>query len=396
MKSAQEQLELLRRGTTAITPLDEFTKKLEKKTPLTIKLGADPTAPDLHLGHTVVLSKLRQFQDLGHNVVFLIGDYTARIGDPTGKSKTRPPLTEEEISQNASTYIDQVSRILDPKKTRIAYNSEWLSELNFADILKLCARVTVARLVEREDFKTRLEQQRPLSLHELLYPLMQGYDSVALTADIELGGTDQTFNLLMGRHLQEHYDQEPQVIMTFPLLEGLDGVQKMSKSLGNHIGLTETATVAFGKLMSLSDALILRYAQLLLYVSENDCKDITEQIKAEKLHPMDVKKDFAQQIIARFWSTQDAESARKSFEQVFQKRDYSQAPELEVASSLWIVDLLRQANAVSSSSEARRLIEAGAVSIDGEKISDFNATLEIKTGTILKVGKKLMFSLITK
>jgi tyrosyl-tRNA synthetase len=225
---------------------------------------------------------------------------------------------------------------------------------------------------------------------------MQGYDSVALTADIELGGTDQTFNLLMGRHLQEHYDQEPQVIMTFPLLEGLDGVQKMSKSLGNHIGLTEPATVAFGKLMSLSDALILRYAQLLLYVSENDCKDITEQIKAEKLHPMDVKKDFAQQIIARFWSTQDAESARKSFEQVFQKRDYSQAPELEVASSLWIVDLLRQANAVSSSSEARRLIEAGAVSIDGEKISDFNATLEIKTGTILKVGKKLMFSLITK
>jgi tyrosyl-tRNA synthetase len=393
--SVQQALEILKSGTSSIIPLDDFVKKLSKNKPLNIKLGMDPTAPDLHLGHAVVLCKLRQFQDLGHKVTFLIGDYTTLIGDPTGRSKTRPPLTPAEIESNAKTYFQQVTKILDPEKTIVRYNAEWLAKLTFADLIKLCAKVTVAQIIEREDFSKRLAEKTPISMHELLYPLMQGYDSVALEADVELGGTDQTFNLLMGRHLQEHYGQEPQCILTMPLLEGLDGVQKMSKSYGNYVGLWETPETAYGKLMSVSDTLMWRYLLLLGSKTEAEIAAMQAEVATGASHPMNVKKGMAHLLVSRFWSATDAIKAQAQFESLFQKQDYSAATPVDCSSlmdkEVWIVDLLKHLNAVASSSDAKRLIEAKAVDVDEQTVTDFKAMIALKKDMIIKVGKHKIY-----
>lgn len=388
-------LERIIEGTELVINQEELAKRLAQGKALKIKLGADPTAPDLHLGHAVVLSKLKDFQDLGHEVIFLIGDFTAKIGDPTGKSKTRPPLTAEQIAQNTATYFEQVSKILDPALVKIRFNSDLLGHLSAQQIIELCAKVTVARLIEREDFKNRIEKQQPISFHELLYPLFQGYDSVALNADVEIGGTDQTFNLLMGRELQHQYGQEPQIVITMPLLEGLDGVAKMSKSLGNYIGLTEPAAQAYGKLMSISDTLMWRYFSILLRKDKQEISSMQERIAAGTAHPMALKKEMAHAIIAKFWSSVDADSAQEQFEAVFQKKDYSQATPItvpkETANPLWIVDFLKLIGAVQTSSEARRLLDAGAVHIDDNKITDFKAHITWKSGMHVKVGKHRIY-----
>lgn len=384
-------LQQLEAGTETIIPHEEFLKKLASDKKLRIKLGMDPTAPDLHLGHAVVLSKLKQFQDLGHDVIFLIGDFTARIGDPSGRSKTRPPLTEEQILKNTQTYFEQVSKILDPTKVTVRYNSEWLDALTAREFVALCGKVTLARLIEREDFAQRISQHAPIGFHELLYPLFQGYDSVALHADVELGGSDQTFNLLMGRYLQEHYNQEPQVIITLPILEGLDGVAKMSKSLGNAIGLTEPADQAYGKLMSISDALMWRYYVVLLHKTEHEISSMKKDVESGSAHPMDLKKLMAHNIIARFWSKTEAHEAQTKFEELFQKKDYSHATEVDCSQFLgkesWIIDILKYLDAIKSSSDGRRLLEAGAVSIDDLKITEFKALVTLSSGQLIKVGK---------
>lgn len=391
----KQQLEIIKSSTSAVIPEAELLKKLEKGIPLRIKLGMDPTAPDLHLGHAVVLSKMKQLQDLGHDVIFLIGDFTARIGDPTGKSKTRPPLTEQEIEKNTRTYFEQVSKILDPKKLTVVYNSEWLNALSIKEMTQLCGKVTLARLIEREDFANRMAQNVSIGFHELLYPLFQGYDSVALKADIELGGTDQTFNLLMGRYLQEQYGQEPQAVVTTPLLEGLDGGPKMSKSLGNAIGLTEPADQVFGKLMSISDELMWHYMHILLYVSQDDIARMKKEIAAGKLHPMDAKKQMARDIVTRFWSLPEAVSAQQQFEALFQKKDYTHADEVALANhnEIWIVDLLKELKAIGSSSEAKRLIESGSVHVDGNAVSEFKAMIKPTSGMIIKVGKHRIYKI---
>jgi len=407
LTNIDEIIKNLKNGTIQVTPELDLKKKLEKNRPLIIKLGADPTAPDLHLGHAVVLSKMRQFQDLGHEVIFLIGDYTARIGDPTGRSKTRPPLTEEEIKKNAQTYFEQVGKILDPKKTKIRFNSEWLSLLSFADVLKLAGSVTLAQLIEREDFQKRLHDNVSIGFHEMLYPLMQGYDSVALDADVELGGGDQTFNLFMGRTLQEHFGKEPQVIMTMPLLEGLDGVHKMSKSLGNYIGLWEAPEQAYGKLMSISDILMWRYYNLLLTKSQEEIQTMQDGVKNETLHPMTLKKAMAHGIIKRFWSETEAIHAQAHFEALFQKNDFSKATEItlpeNLANPIWIVDLMKTVGAVQSSSDAKRLLESKAVHIfeineatqetTQTTIEDFKATITLKPNMILKIGKHKIYKI---
>lgn len=387
----------LAKNTVQVLPEGELEKKLESGKKLKIKLGMDPTSPDLHLGHAVVLSKLREFQDAGHDVIFLIGDFTARIGDPTGRSKTRPPLTEEEIKRNTQTYFDQVSKILDPKKITVRYNSELLDPLTSKDMVQLCAKVTLARLTEREDFKNRIETNQPIGFHELLYPLFQGYDSVALKADVELGGTDQTFNLLMGRYLQEQYGQPAQVVMTMPILEGLDGQQKMSKSLGNTIGLTESADQAFGKLMSISDVLMWRYMRILLNKDQQEMSSWEARVAGGSTHPMELKKTMARDIVAKFWSPAEADAAFKQFEAVFQKKDYSQAQEIDLgnlANPILIIDLLRALDAVKTSSEARRLIEGNAVRIDDEVITEFKAEIKWKSGMTIKVGKHRIYKVM--
>lgn len=386
-----------KRGTAQIVPEQEFEKKLASKKRLKIKLGADPTAPGLHLGHAVVLGKMREFQDAGHEVIFLIGDFTSKIGDPSGKSKTRPPLTDAQIQQNMKTYFDQVGKILDPQKLTVRYNSEWLAPLDMADIIKLASKITVAQLIEREDFKNRLANKQPISFHELLYPILQGYDSVALHADVELGGTDQTFNLLMGRVLQEAHGQEPQVVITTPLLEGLDGVQKMSKSLNNAISLNESADQAFGKLMSISDKLMWRYFELLLGKTKEELSQMEERVAAGNLHPMELKKEMARQIVAKYWSAQEADKAFESFEAVFQKKDYSKAQQVvlpkDTANPIWIVEFLKIIGAIKTSSEAKRIIESGGVEVDGESIQDFKAEISWQSGTTIKVGKHRIYTI---
>ncbi len=395
MEDPKKQLEILKNGAIQVIPEQEFIKKLARNKPLKIKLGMDPTSPDLHLGHAVVLSKMKQFQDLGHEVIFLIGDFTARIGDPTGRSKTRPPLSHEDIAHNTKTYFEQVSKILDPKKVVVRYNSEWLDALSIKDMLKLCGKVTLARLTEREDFAKRIKEDQPIGFHELLYPLFQGYDSVALQADVELGGTDQTFNLLMGRFLQEHYHQEAQIILTMPLLEGLDGNAKMSKSLGNAIGLAEPADQAFGKLMSMPDSMMWRYFALLLNATPMEISILQEKVAAGTMHPMALKKTMARDIVAKFWSLDEAIKAFESFEAVFQKRDYSKAQEASLPADLsnpvWIVDLLRALSAIASSSQAKRLMESNAVEIDGTVITDFKAHIQWHSGMTIKVGKHKIY-----
>jgi len=390
-------LEIIKSGTVQVTPESDLIKKLARGKKLKIKLGMDPTAPDLHLGHAVVLSKLKQFFDLGHEVIFLIGDYTARVGDPTGKSKTRPPLSEQDIAHNMQTYFVQVGKLLDPKKISIRYNSEWLSKLDFIQLIQLCAKVTVARLIEREDFAKRIKNNEPVSFHELLYPLMQGYDSVALDADVELGGTDQTFNLLMGRFLQEQYGKEPQVILTMPLLVGLDGEQKMSKSLGNAVGLTDPADQAFGKLMSLPDSAVSQYFELLLGYSKPEIAKLEEQVASGSIHPMVLKKDMAHKVVSKFWSAAEADNAQATFEALFQKKDYSKATEVALpagtANPIWIVDLLKTLGAIKSSSDAKRLIESGAVEVDGAAIADFKASVAWQAGMVIKAGKHKIYKI---
>lgn len=386
-----KEFERLKKNTAQVIPEDEFLKKLKSGKRLKIKLGADPTAPDLHLGHVVVLTKLREFQEAGHEVIFLIGDFTAYVGDPTGKSKTRPALTEEEIAKNTTTYFEQVSKILDLKQTTIAFNSSWLDKLSSKDMIRLCAKATLARLTGREDFAQRIKNNQYIGFHELLYPLLQAYDSVELKADVELGGTDQTFNLLFGRFLQEQYGQEPQVIMTVPILEGLDGIEKMSKSLGNYIGLAQPADEVYGKLMSISDKLMWRYMKVLLHNTDDEISLFQERVAAGTTHPMELKKQVAHNIVTAYWSYDEANKAQEKFEALFQKRDYSQAHEIKFPSDspnpLWIVDLLKLLGSVSTTSQAKRLIEDGAVKCDGISITDFKAQIEWVSGMTVKVGK---------
>lgn len=384
-------------GAVQIYSQEEFVTAIKSGKKLKVKLGADPTAADLHLGHAVVLSKLKQFQDLGHEVIFLIGNFTAQIGDPTGRDKTRPPLTAQAIQHNLQSYFDQVGRILDPTKIKIVYNADWLSKLTNTDIVSLLAKVTLARITERDDFEKRIKNNESIGMHELLYPIFQAYDSVELHADVELGGTDQTFNLLMGRFLQEQCGQKGQVAITMPLLIGLDGVHKMSKSLGNYVGLNESANQAFGKLMSISDTLMWHYFLLLLSKTEQQIAAMQKEISSGSLHPMNLKKDMAQAIVGRFWSSEDASIARNQFEALFQNKDYSQAEEVSLPhdceNPIWIVELLKMLGAIKTSSDAKRLIESGAVHIDEVAISDFKATINWQSGMIIKVGKHRIYKI---
>lgn len=395
-------LKKLQSGTQEITPYQQLSDKIASNKKLRIKLGADPTAPDLHLGHAVVLSKLKQFQDLGHEIIFLIGDFTARIGDPTGRSKTRPPLTEDEIKVNTQTYFEQIGRILDSNNITVVYNSTWLDKLSSKEFVKLCAQVTLARITEREDFANRIINKQPVGFHELLYPLFQGYDSVELQADVELGGTDQTFNLLMGRHLQESYGQEAQVTITVPILPGLDGVAKMSKSLGNAIALTESAEQAYGKLMSISDDLMWIYFELLLYKTKSEIEDYKSSVEQNSVHPMNLKKEMAFSIVARFWTESQAQHAQAQFESLFQKKDYSKAEAVDIQNlintNITLLELLKfllatQDSNTLSSSDLRRLISSGAVSVDGKKITDKNYQLIVTSGMHLKVGKHRFYQI---
>lgn len=391
MASVTESMEIIRRGADEILLEEGLIKKLERGEPLRIKAGFDPTAPDLHLGHTVLINKLRQFQDLGHEVMFLIGDFTAMIGDPTGKSATRPPLTREEVLENAKTYEHQVFKILNAEKTSVLFNSSWMGEMSAADMIQLAAKHTVARMLERDDFSKRYKGGQSISVHEFLYPLVQGYDSVAMKADVELGGTDQKFNLLVGRQLQEVYGQEPQVCLTMPILEGLDGVQKMSKSLNNYIGITDSADDMFGKLMSVSDDLMWRYFELLSFRSMDEIGQFQQQVQ-DGVNPRDIKFLLAEELITRFHDSASATQARESFIARFQKGAMpDEMPEvtLEAGSEgLPIANLLKEAGLVNSTSDAFRMIKQGAVKIDGEKVED--KALKVNTGTeaVFQVGKR--------
>lgn len=391
MLSVKEQLERLQAGAVDVLPAGELEKKLEtsakKRRPLRIKLGADPSAPDLHLGHVVVLRKLADFQACGHEVVFLIGDFTGMIGDPTGKSETRKPLTREQVQTNARTYQEQVFKILDPERTTIRFNSEWMDQMKPSDIVKLCAQYTVARILERDDFAKRMRESRPIGIHEFLYPLVQGYDSVALEADVEVGGTDQSFNLLVGRELQKSYGQEPQCILTMPLLEGTDGQQKMSKSLGNAIGIADPPADMFGRLMSISDQLMVRYASLLSV----GMRDLGGRVAAGTVHPMEAKKALARELVACFHGENEAEAAQRFFEQRFQERS-SYDPELvtiDAAGGLPLFALIVRAGFAASNSEARRLVAQRAVRIDEQVAEDPN--IQVAAGDLLlSVGRRRM------
>lgn len=395
MQSASEQLAVIRRGVAEILPEADLVKKLERSVktgkPLKIKLGLDPTAPDIHLGHTVVLRKLKQFQDLGHEITIIIGDFTGRIGDPTGRSITRKQLTDEEVVYNAKTYQEQIFKILDAEKTIVKFNSEWLSKLNFADVIRLSATYTVARMLEREDFKNRYENNQPISVHEFLYPLMQGYDSVQLEADVEFGGTDQTFNLLMGRHLQEHVGQEPQVAITTPIIEGLDGVQKMSKSLGNYIGIDEEPKEMYGKSMSIPDELMERYYTLVTDIPMEEISQLMVDWKSGEKHPRDLKMHLAHTITALYHGKEAADHAQDEFVKVFQKGDLPDEiveKEWPGEGSIQLPNLLVALELLKSTSEARRNIEQGAVKIDMETIKDVKAEIAEKSGMIIQVGKR--------
>jgi tyrosyl-tRNA synthetase len=382
-----ETLAIIQMGTDEILPLEELKKKLEKNKPLRVKLGMDPTAPDLHLGHTVVINKMKQLQDLGHEIIFLIGDFTGMIGDPTGKNVTRKPLTKEDVRENAKTYTDQVFKILDKDKTRIAFNSEWMSKMNSTEMISLASKHTVARMLERDDFSKRYKGGQAISIHEFLYPLVQGYDSVALRADIELGGSDQKFNLLVGRELQKQADMEPQVILTMPILEGLDGVQKMSKSLDNYIGIDEDPDSMFGKIMSISDELMWRYLELLSFESLETIESWKQEVETGE-NPRNIKFRLADEIITRFHDEAQAKKAQQNFIDRFAKNQIpDEMDEFTLPKGIKVANLLKDANLVSSTSEAFRMIKQGAVKIDGEKLSDKDFTPDEGTN-IYQVGKR--------
>ncbi|RKZ84534.1 MAG: tyrosine--tRNA ligase [Gammaproteobacteria bacterium] len=391
MVSVQEALAEIRRGTEEILVESEFIEKLETGRPLRIKAGFDPTAPDLHLGHTVLLNKLKQFQDLGHEILFLIGDFTGMIGDPTGKNITRKPLTSEQVQENAKSYQEQVFKILDPAKTTVVFNSEWMNELSSADMIRLASNHTVARMLERDDFHKRYTCGQSIAIHEFLYPLIQGYDSVVLEADVELGGTDQKFNLLMGRELQKAYGKPQQSILTMPILEGLDGVQKMSKSLNNYIGINDSPKDIFGKIMSISDDLMWRYIDLLSFRTVHEIQQWRDDV-SEGRNPIEIKKDFAEEIVARFHSEQDGRQAREGFENQFKKGqipdDINEVTLTVTDEGLAIANVLKDAGLTVSTSEAYRMIKQGAVKIDGEKVEDRALIIPKGVEHIFQVGKR--------
>lgn len=391
MAAIDETLSIIRRGSEEILVEEELIEKLKSGRPLKVKAGFDPTAPDLHLGHTVLLNKMRQLQELGHEILFLIGDFTGMIGDPSGKNETRPPLTKEQVQENALTYQKQVFKVLDPQKTKILFNSEWMNRLTPADLIKLAATHTVARMLERDDFHKRYTAGVPIAIHEFLYPLLQGYDSVAMQADIELGGTDQKFNLLMGRELQKHFGQKPQTIITLPLLPGLDGIKKMSKSLGNYIGIDESAEQIFGKVMSISDETMWLWFELISFRSLEDIKHLRDETNAG-MNPRDVKFLLGEELVARFHSPEAAKQARENFVAQFQK---GQLPEdmAEVTvnvgeTGMMITHVIKTAGLTESTSEAGRMVQQGGVRVDGEKIQDKNMLLTAKKTIILQVGKR--------
>ncbi len=387
----QAQLAIIKKGVDELLLEEELVAKLKENRPLRVKAGFDPTAPDLHLGHTVLLTKMRQLQDLGHHIMFLIGDFTGMIGDPTGKNATRPPLTPEQIKINAETYTKQVFKILDPQKTEICFNSTWLNELGAAGMLKLAASQTVARMLERDDFSKRFKNNQSISIHEFMYPLLQGYDSVAMKADIELGGTDQKFNLLMGREQQKDHQQKPQVVIMLPLLEGLDGVNKMSKSLGNYIGIAEPATEIFGKVMSVSDDLMWRYFDLVSLKTTEEIA-LLKQAVANGENPRNIKVQLAMELVARFHNQEEADKALADFETRFKRNEIPEDLELQMvelsADSIGVGALLKLAGLVASSSEGVRMIEQGGVKIDGEKVGDKNQQLSRGSEFVVQVGKR--------
>ncbi|MBT3277524.1 tyrosine--tRNA ligase [Candidatus Thioglobus sp.] len=385
--NTEDTLAVFQRGTDEILPLEELKKKLAKNQPLRVKAGFDPTAPDLHLGHTVLINKLKQLQDLGHEILFLIGDFTGMIGDPTGKSTTRPPLTQEQVVINAQSYQDQVFKILDKDKTTVVYNSEWMNKMSSAEMIQLASQQTVARMLERDDFSKRYKSGKSISIHEFLYPLIQGYDSVALKSDIELGGTDQKFNLLMGRELQKQAGMEQQVILTMPILEGLDGVQKMSKSLDNYIGIDDKPDDMFGKIMSISDELMWRYLELLSFESLDTIASWKAEVENGE-NPRNIKFRLAEEIITRFHSSDAAKQAQQNFTNRFAKNKIpDEMPEFSFASGIKIANLLKDAGLVNSTSDAFRMIKEGAAKIEGVKISDRNLIPEIGTA-VYQVGKR--------
>ena len=394
--SIKEQSEIIESGTVEIIPKEELMAKLKKGKPLRIKWGADPSAPDIHLGHTVVLRKLRQFQDLGHQVIFLIGDFTAMIGDPSGRSETRPILSKEQVKKNAKTYKDQVLKILDPRKTRIVFNSHWLKKMSLEDNIRLSSVFTVARMLERDDFKKRFDQKIDISVLEFMYPLLQAYDSVFLKADIEVGGTDQKFNLLLGRTVQKRYNQEQQVVITMPLLEGTDGIQKMSKSLGNYIGITEPPQEIFGKVMSISDEIMLRYYDLVSGLSLEELEKVKADLQSGKLHPRDAKVRLAKILVSSFYSESAAKKAALEFSGIFSENRLPEeiplkiisAGEIDQSGKIWIAKLMVRADLASSNSEARRLILQGGVKLDEKKIFDDVMKVDLTTERLLSVGKR--------
>ncbi len=391
----EEQLKILTRGAVNIVSEEELLAKLRRGKPLRVKYGADPSAPDLHLGHSVPLRALRRFQELGHHIIFIIGDFTGRIGDPSGRTKTRPMLSEEEIRRNAQTYAQQVGKILDVSKCEVVYNSTWFEELGAAGLLELARHYTVARMLERDDFALRMKKEIPITIVELLYPLVQAYDSVAIKADVEIGGTDQLFNFMVARDIMRAYGLEPQVAITWPLLVGTDGKQKMSKSLGNYVGITEPPQEMFGKLMSIPDDLIPEYLRLLLDYDPEQIEEIKRKMESGEVNPRDVKDQMAQEIVAQYHGEEAARRASEEFRRVFSQRQLpSEMPELVLEpedfkdGKVWIIRLIRKAGFASSNSEARRLVRQGGVSINGQTVTDENAELELAGGEVLRVGKR--------
>lgn len=391
-----EQMDVIRRGVSEIVPEGDLARKIEKsieaQRPLNVKLGCDPSRPDLHLGHSVVLRKLRQFQDLGHQAILIVGDFTGMIGDPSGRSKTRPPLSIEETRRNGQTYFEQATKILSTKKIQMLYNSEWLSKMSFADVIVLGSKYTVARMLERDDFEKRYAAGEPISIHEMLYPLAQAMDSVAIRADIELGGTDQKFNLLVGRDIQREYGLEPQVAVTMPILPGTDGVEKMSKSLDNYIGISEPPKQIYGKTLSIPDTLIYDYYLLTTNVSAHDLDGIGKSLTDASTNPRDLKRRLARTLVGLYYDDETAQAAEEEFDRIFVKKDLpDEIPEYSIAldnGSVSIIRLLTETKLVTSNGEARRMIEQGGVTVDGQRISDYNAEVPIKESVIVKVGKR--------
>lgn len=396
MINIDEQIKIISKGVDEIIGLDELKEKLAKKKPLTVKLGLDPSAPDIHLGHTVVLRKLRQLQDLGHNIVIIVGDFTGKIGDPTGKSQARKALTTEQVLENAKTYEEQIFKVLDKEKTDVKFNSEWLSKMNFEDVIRLGSKMTVARMLEREDFKKRYENQMPISIHEFFYPLMQGFDSVELKADIELGGTDQRFNLLMGRMLQKEFGQEPQCTIMMPLLEGLDGINKMSKSLGNYVGIDEEANVMFEKIMTIPDNLIIKYFELVTDVHPDDVEEIKKSLK-EGVNPRDIKIQLAREVVELYHGKDAVKGAEERFRLVFQKNEIpNDIKTVEVKKEEFnLSEIIVKNGLVKSKNEFRRLVEQGGVKANAEKLNNIEQLI-ITDEIVIQIGKKKFIKVIIK